>query len=88
MTNKERIKEILSDRIGPDADRIKTGDELLTRDLGVDSLDLLEFVMAVEDEFNIEIDDQELSEDVEPLTFNRLCVVIKSSGVDLDARNV
>lgn len=87
MTNKERIKEILGDKIGPDADRVKTGDELLTRDLGVDSLDLLEFVMAIEDEFNIEIDDQELSEDIKPLTFNHLCVVIKSSGVNLEACN-
>ena len=87
MTNKDRIKEILSDKIGPDADRIKTGDELLTHDLGIDSLDLLEFVMAIEDEFNIEIDDQELSEDVKPLTFNRLCVIIKNNGVDLDANS-
>jgi acyl carrier protein len=85
MTNKERIKEILEDNIGPDIDRVVTGDELLTRDLGVDSLNLLEFIMSVEDEFDVEIPDSELSEDVHPLTFNRLCTVIKSSGVDLDA---
>ncbi|MDD3766038.1 MAG: acyl carrier protein [Eubacteriales bacterium] len=54
----EKIKEILAEQLGVDEDDI-TMDSSLTDDLGADSLDLVELVMAMEEEFDIEIPDEE-----------------------------
>ncbi len=51
----EKLKEIIVDQLGVDADSI-TADTSL-EDLGADSLDLVELVMTLEDEFNIQIED-------------------------------
>ena len=55
----ERIKEIISEQLGVAADSI-TMDTSFTDDLGADSLDLVELVMALEQEFDLEIDDDEV----------------------------
>ena len=54
----EKIKEILAEQLGVDEDDI-TMDSSLTDDLGADSLDHVELVMAMEEEFDIEIPDEE-----------------------------
>ena len=52
----ERIKEIISEQLGIDASTI-TNDTVIREDLGVDSLELYEVLTAIEDEFDIEIDE-------------------------------
>lgn len=53
MENK--LKVLLAELMDIDPSTIAT-DTKLTTDLGMDELDIVEFVMAIEDEFNIEID--------------------------------
>ncbi len=54
----EKIKGIISQQLGVDADEI-TMDSTFIEDLGADSLDVVELVMAMEDEFDMEIDEDE-----------------------------
>jgi acyl carrier protein len=54
----EKIKEILAEQLGVSEDEIEM-DSSLTDDLGADSLDLVELVMALEQEFDLEISDEE-----------------------------
>lgn len=57
----EKIKEILAEQLGCDAGTI-TEETSFKDDLGADSLDLFELVMALEDEYNIEIPAEELTD--------------------------
>lgn len=52
-----RIKKIVSDHLGVEASKIST-DSSFVDDLGADSLDQVELVMAFEEEFNVEIPDE------------------------------
>lgn len=54
----EKIKGIVSQQLGVDADEI-TMESTFVEDLGADSLDVVELVMAMEDEFDLEIDEEE-----------------------------
>lgn len=58
MSVYERVKTIIKDQLGVDEDRI-TPEASFADDLGADSLDMVEMVMALEDEFKIEIPDEE-----------------------------
>lgn len=53
----DKIKEILADQLDIDENAI-TPDSLLVEDLGADSLDAIDIVMSVEDEFGIEVPDE------------------------------
>lgn len=53
-----RVSKIISEHLGVDAEKI-TPEAMLCDDLGADSLDTVELVMACEQEFNIEITDEE-----------------------------
>lgn len=55
----ERIKEIISEQLGVSEDSI-TMETSFTDDLGADSLDLVELIMALEEEFDIEMPDSEI----------------------------
>lgn len=55
----ERIVEIINEQLNIDDVEI-TEDTSFKDDLGVDSLDLLELVMAFEEEYSIELDPEEL----------------------------
>jgi acyl carrier protein len=59
MTTFERLKDIIVDRTGIDESTI-TPEALLVDDLGFDSLDLVEIIMAAEDAFGVMIDDEVL----------------------------
>ncbi len=59
----ERVKEIVSENLGVDAAQI-TEESSFKDDLGADSLDIFEMVMALEDEYEIEIP----TEDLEKIT--------------------
>ena len=54
----ERIKDIIVEQLGVDEDKI-TLDARFREDLEADSLDLVELIMAMEDEFGGEISDEE-----------------------------
>ena len=58
MTTFEKVKEIVRDKLGVDESKI-TETAYFVNDLGADSLDVVEFVMQVEKEFNITIPDEE-----------------------------
>lgn len=60
ITN-EVIHKMLVDHLGVDAKQI-TSDAALVDDLGADSLDIVELTMAIEDEFNIEIPDDDANQ--------------------------
>tara|TARA_B100000287_G_scaffold429484_1_gene482908 strand:- start:1066 stop:1302 length:237 start_codon:yes stop_codon:yes gene_type:complete len=61
--NLTRIKEIIIDKLGIEEGKI-TSDARFIEDLGADSLDTVELIMQFEEEFDIEISD----EDAEKLT--------------------
>lgn len=54
----ERVKERISEVLGIDADDI-TMESSFTDDLGADSLDIVELIMALEEEFDLEIPDED-----------------------------
>jgi acyl carrier protein len=56
MTTFDKVKEIIADQLGVDYEDI-TLDATVVDDLGADSLDVVELVMAFEEDFNIEIED-------------------------------
>jgi acyl carrier protein len=53
-----KVKEIIVDQLGVSADEVVEG-AAFVEDLGADSLDLTELIMAMEEEFDMEIDDEE-----------------------------
>lgn len=53
----EKLKEILAEQLDVDANSI-TQDSMLIEDLGADSLDAIDIVMSIEDEFKIEVPDE------------------------------
>lgn len=56
----EKIKEMIADQLSVDAEGL-TEETSFKDDLGADSLDLYELVMAMEDEFSVEIPTDDLS---------------------------
>jgi acyl carrier protein len=58
MVVADRVKGIIVEQLGVDADEV-TSEASFTDDLGADSLDIVELVMAFEEEFGIEIPDDE-----------------------------
>jgi acyl carrier protein len=58
MSVEEKVKAIIVDQLGVSEDEVKP-DSSFVEDLGADSLDLTELIMAMEEEFGIEIDDDE-----------------------------
>ncbi len=58
MSIRPKLKEIIQEQLGVDADRIKSEASFID-DLGADSLDIVELVMAMEEEFDLEIPDED-----------------------------
>ena len=63
MSVESQVKEIIVENLGVDNEKV-TEDASFVEDLGADSLDTVELVMAFEEEFGIEIPD----EDAEKIT--------------------
>ena len=74
----EKIKEITAESLGAEAEAI-TEATSFKEDLGADSLDLFELVMALEEEYGLEIPAEELS-DVE--TVGDIIEYLKNKGVE------
>lgn len=58
MSIEERVKKIIVEQLSVDAKEV-TPEASFIEDLGADSLDLTELIMAMEEEFNIEIGDED-----------------------------
>jgi acyl carrier protein len=56
--SEERVRQIIMDQLGVSAEQV-TPDASFIDDLGADSLDTVELVMALEEEFDIEIPDED-----------------------------
>ncbi|HEY5672605.1 MAG TPA: acyl carrier protein [Malonomonas sp.] len=54
----ERVKQIVAEQLGVDEAQV-TNDAAFMDDLGADSLDTVELVMALEEEFDVEISDED-----------------------------
>ena len=74
----EKIKEILVEQLNCDADSINE-DTSFKDDLGADSLDLFELVMALEDEYSVEIPSDDLQN---LLTVGDVMNYLKEKGVE------
>ena len=58
MSNKDRVKKVIMEQLGVKEDQI-TENASFVDDLGADSLDTVELVMALEEEFDCEIPDEQ-----------------------------
>ncbi len=58
MSMDPKIKKIIEDQLGVEADKV-TPNASFIDDLGADSLDIVELVMAMEEEFDMEIPDED-----------------------------
>jgi len=58
MSVEERVKKIIVEQLGVNADEVAT-ESAFVEDLGADSLDTVELVMAFEEEFDLEIPDED-----------------------------
>ncbi|NLP37220.1 MAG: acyl carrier protein [Firmicutes bacterium] len=56
----EKVKGLISDQLSVDEDEISL--ETTFNDLDADSLDIVELVMAIEEEFNLDIADEEVED--------------------------
>jgi len=57
---RERLKELAVENLDIDPDQIDLDSKI--SDLDIDSIDLVDFIMIIEDEFSIEFSDEELDE--------------------------
>ncbi len=74
----EKMKEIIAEQPNADADSI-TEASSFKDDLGADSLDLFELVMALEDEYSVEIPAEDLQN---LLTVGEVINYLKEKGVE------
>jgi len=58
MSVEEKVKEIIVDQLGVDENQVAASASFI-EDLGADSLDTVELVMALEEEFDVEISDED-----------------------------
>ncbi|MDR0923667.1 MAG: acyl carrier protein [Hungatella sp.] len=74
----EKMQEIIAEQLNVEAGKI-TAEASFKEELGADSLDLFELVMALEDEYSVEIP----SEDLEKLTtVQQVMDYLKAKGVE------
>lgn len=76
MSISPKVKDIIVEQLGVDPEKVKAEASFID-DLGADSLDIVELVMAMEEEFDLEIPD----EDAEKLkTVNDVQTYLTSKG--------
>ncbi|MBC7466608.1 MAG: acyl carrier protein [Bdellovibrio sp.] len=76
MSVNAKVKDIIVEQLGVDPEKVKS-EASFVDDLGADSLDIVELVMAMEEEFDLEIPD----EDAEKLkTVNDVQTYLASKG--------
>ena len=55
----EKIKDIMEEELGKDRNEVTLGSDII-KDLGLDSLDIVTLIMAIEDEYGFTADDDEI----------------------------
>ena len=75
MSVVEKVNSIIVEQLGVDADEV-TPEASFTDDLGADSLDIVELVMAFEEEFGIEIPDEDAEKIISPFRKLRFATLI------------
>ena len=58
MSVNQKVKDIIVEQLGVDPEKVKAEASFID-DLGADSLDIVELVMAMEEEFDLEIPDED-----------------------------
>ncbi len=58
MSVNQKVKDIIVEQLGVDPEKVKSEASFID-DLGADSLDIVELVMAMEEEFDLEIPDED-----------------------------
>lgn len=78
----ERVKKLVADRLGVDEDNV-VPEASFTEDLNADSLDLVELIMAFEEEFSKDAEPVEIpDDDAEKITTVQLAVdYLKGKGI-------
>ncbi len=78
----ERVRDIAADKLSIDSDDIKP-ESSFTNDLNADSLDVVELIMALEEEFSVDGKEVEISdEEAEGLnTVNDVLTFLKTKGI-------
>ena len=74
----EKMREIIAEQLNCDAESIQP-ETSFKEDLGADSLDLFELVMALEDEYSVDIPSEELQE---LTTVGAVIDYLKTKGVE------
>ena len=74
----ERVKEIIVEQLGVNAEQV-TSEASFIDDLGADSLDTVELIMAFEEEFGAEIPDEEAEK---LTTVGKVTEYLKGKGFD------
>lgn len=74
----EKLKEIIADQLNVDADSVTPGSKF-KEDLEADSLDLFELVMALEEEYGVEIPSEDLGN---ILTVQDVINYLENKGVE------
>ena len=74
----EKMREIIAEQLNCDAESIQL-ETSFKEDLGADSLDLFELVMALEDEYSVDIPSEELQE---LTTVGAVIDYLKTKGVE------
>lgn len=77
MSIEDRVKKIVAEQLGVKEEDVKA-DASFVEDLGADSLDTVELVMALEEEFETEIPDEE----AEKITTVQLAITYINENVD------
>ena len=80
----EEMRKMIAEQLNCEESEI-TADTSFKDDLGADSLDLFELVMALEDEYNIEIPAEELTE---LATVGDVIEYLKGRGIEADRKSV
>jgi acyl carrier protein len=73
----KRVRELIAEQLGVTVEQVVT-DANLVSDLGADSLDVVEFVMALEDEMGVEVSDEDAQKLV---TVGAVLAYLKEKGV-------
>ena len=78
MALEDKVKDIIVEQLGVNADQVKPEASFI-EDLGADSLDTVELVMAFEEEFGAEIPDEEAEK---LTTVGSVCDYLKEKGFE------